>query len=123
MKAFCDTSCLCKVPAGTLFVRWLCSVMVLLFWISSGFPQIQETPEGLKVVTLIMPRLPLHIRSQIPASCFYFSCSGYLSTGLGNQTGTFSAGLVLFLPFNKRKHQAPAAVQDEQHALSAVSAV
>lgn len=43
-----------------------------------------------------MPRLPLHIQSQIPASHFYFSCSGYLSTGLGNQTDAFSAGLVLF---------------------------
>lgn len=71
---------------------------------------------------MIVPRLPLHIRSQIPDSHFYFSCSGYLRTGLENQTGTFSAGLVLFLPFNKRKHQGPAVVQDEQHALGAMSA-
>lgn len=36
-------------PQRTLFVRWICGVMVLLFWISSGFPEIQETPEGLRV--------------------------------------------------------------------------
>lgn len=35
---------------------------------------------------------------------------------------TFSAGLVLFLRFDRRKPQAPAVVQDELLALSAVSA-
>lgn len=55
-----------------------------------------------------------------PVSHSYFSCSGYLSTSLGNQTGTFFDGLVLFLPYNRQNHRTRAAVQAEH--LDVVSA-
>lgn len=73
-----------------------------------------------------MPRLPLHIQSQIPVSHLYFQVvffPGRFSTGLGTRQALFLLVLFFSFPLMKENTKAPAVVQDEQHAPSAVSAV